>query len=77
MNPDNKFVKYTAYVASAATTWSRINDDAHFPSQALLGWYMGWEAVDAVFENNQKKKGVTVAPMAGLDGFGLMASGSW
>jgi len=38
---------------------------------------MGWEAVDAVFENNQKKKGVTVAPMAGLDGFGLMASGSW
>jgi membrane-associated phospholipid phosphatase len=77
MNPDNKFVKYTAYVASAATTWSRINDDAHFPSQALLGWYMGWEAVDAVFENNQKKKSVTVAPMAGLDGFGLMASGSW
>lgn len=25
----------------------------------------------------EKKKGVTVAPMAGLDGFGVMASGSW
>lgn len=78
MNPDNGWVKYPAYVASMAAGWSRINDDAHFPSQVALGWYMAYEAVDTVFENNGKKKtGVSVAPMAGLDGFGLMAHAEW
>ncbi len=77
MNPDNAYVKYPAYLASAAAAWSRVNDDKHFPSQVVLGWYMAWEAVDAVFENTQNKKGVTVTPIAGLDGFGLMAKGSW
>lgn len=77
MNPDNAWVRYPAYLASAAAGWSRINDDKHFPSQVVLGWYMAWEAVDAVFDNNQKKKGVTVTPMVGLDGFGLMARANW
>ena len=77
MNPDNAWVRYPAYLASAAAGWSRINDDAHFPSQVILGWYMAWEAVDSVFDNNKKKKGVAFAPMAMLDGFGLSASASW
>jgi len=78
MNPDNGWVKYPAYLASMAAGWSRINDDAHYPSQVVLGWYMAYEAVDTVFENNgKKKKGLTVAPMAGLDGFGLMAHAEW
>lgn len=77
MNPDNKFIKYPAYLASTAAAWSRVNDDKHFPSQVVLGWYMAWEAVDAVFDNNAKKKGVAVTPMLGLDGFGLMARASW
>ena len=77
MNPDNKFIKYPAYVASAAAAWSRVNDDKHFPSQVVLGWYMAWEAVDAVFESSEKKKGLAVTPMVGLDGFGLMARSSW
>jgi hypothetical protein len=77
MNPDNKLIKYPAYVASAAAAWSRVNDDKHFPSQVFLGWYMAWEAVDAVFENSGKKKGIAVAPMVDLDGFGMMARASW
>jgi len=78
MNPDNGWVKYPAYVASMAAGWSRINDDAHFPSQVVLGWYMAWEAVNSVMDSNaQEKKGLKVAPMAGLDGFGLMASANW
>lgn len=77
MNPDNAWVRYPAYIASAAAGWSRINDDAHFPSQVLLGWYMAWEAVDAVFDNNKKKQGVKISPMADLDGFGIMASARW
>lgn len=77
MNPDNDWVRYPAYLASAAAGWSRVNDDAHFTSQVILGWYMAWEAVDSVFENNTKKQGIRVAPMSGLDGFGLMANVTW
>jgi hypothetical protein len=78
MNPDNAWVKYPAYFASMAAGWSRINDDAHFPSQVVLGWYMAWEAVDTVMDTNKnKKKGVTVAPMVDIDGFGLIANASW
>ena len=77
MNPDNAWVKYPAYLASAAAGWSRINDDAHFPSQVVLGWYMAWEAVNSVMDTNQKRKGITIAPMVGLDGAGLMLTGNW
>jgi len=77
MNPDNNYIKYPAYLASAAAGWSRVNDDKHFTSQVLLGWYMAFEAVDAVFASDSSKKGMTVAPMAELDGFGLMAKGNW
>lgn len=77
MNPDNDWVKYPAYLASMAAGWSRINDDAHFPSQVILGWYIAWEAVESVFDNHKKKKDVAVGPMAMLDGFGLSASANW
>ena len=77
MNPDNAWVKYPAYLASAAAGWSRVNDDKHFPSQVALGWYMAWEAVDAVTDTNKKKKSITVAPMVDIDGYGLMVSASW
>ncbi len=77
MNPDNAYIKYPAYLASAAAGWSRINDDKHFTSQVILGWYMAFEAVDTVFENNQKKKGFIVSPMVDIDGFGLMARTNW
>lgn len=78
MNPDNGWVKYPAYLASMAAGLSRINDDAHFPSQVVLGWYMAFEAVDTVFDNNEKKKkSVTITPMVELDGFGMIASGNW
>ena len=46
-------------------------------SQIALGWYMAWEAVDAVFDNNKKKKNLVVAPMLDIDGYGLMASANW
>lgn len=77
MNPDNKFIKYSAYLASAAAGWSRINDDKHFASQVVLGWYMAWEAVDAVFDNNSKRKGVSISPLVSVDSYGLVVKGYW
>ena len=45
---DNRFIRYASYAASVLTAWSRVNDNAHFTSQALLGWCIGYEAVNAV-----------------------------
>lgn len=77
MNPDNAWIKYPAYLASAAAGWSRVNDDKHFPSQVILGWYMAWEAVDSVMDTNKKKNTITFAPMLDIDGFGIVASARW
>ena len=46
-------IKYLAYTASFGTALSRINDDKHYFSQASFGWFMGWEAVDAVFDSQK------------------------
>lgn len=45
----NPFIHYGAYAASALTAWSRVNDDAHFTSQALLGWFIAYETTNSVF----------------------------
>jgi len=78
MNSDHPFWKYAAYVASTATAWSRINDNAHYLSQAVLGWYMAWHSVDAVFdsdENNDRR--VTVTPMIGNDAYAVAVRIKW
>lgn len=51
----NAWVKYGAYVASGFTGWSRINDDAHFASQVFLGWYMAYQATNAVTETDSPR----------------------
>lgn len=77
INQDNNYIKYPAYLASMAAAWSRVNDDKHFPSQVVLGWYMAWEAVDTVFEKDKYNQDIAIKPMIGIDGFGLVAKGSW
>ncbi|RMD69168.1 MAG: hypothetical protein D6819_07630 [Gammaproteobacteria bacterium] len=70
-------VAWGAYLASAAAAWSRINDDAHFLSQAALGWYMAWESVDAVFDADEKPKAFSLAPLLLDDGYGVAARFTW
>jgi len=52
---DNALVRYGAYAASTFAAWSRINDDAHFTSQAFLGWYMAYEATAAIDETDEQR----------------------
>ena len=77
MNQDNPWVKYPAYIASTAAALSRVNDDAHFPSQVVLGWYMAWEAVDSVMDTNKKKNALKVTPMLDIDGVGVSVGKKW
>ena len=78
MNDDNNFIKYSAYFISTFPAISRINDDAHYLSQAILGWYLGWESVDAVFTVDSKKKSsLRIQPVVGVDSYGLQLSMLW
>ena len=78
MNKDNAFIKYTAYAASTLAALSRINDDAHYLSQAILGWYLGWESVDSVYSVDSKSNNnVSVKPVVGEDSYGIQVSLRW
>lgn len=78
MNKDNAAIKYSAYLASTLAALSRINDNQHYLSQAILGWYLGWESVDAVYDVDSNKTGkVTVLPAVGTDSYGIQISMQW
>ena len=68
---DNLLARYTLYAASALPAWSRINDNAHYASQAFLGWFLAWEAAGAVVQTDGKDRRVSLAPTITADGYGL------
>ncbi len=51
---DSKFSVYLSYAASTLAGLSRINDNAHFPSQVFLGWFMAFEATGSVRESDKQ-----------------------
>jgi membrane-associated phospholipid phosphatase len=78
MNKDNAFIKYSAYLASTFTAASRINDNQHYLSQAILGWYLAWESVEAVYNvDSKEKKLVTIWPILDQDSVGVQLSMNW
>lgn len=74
---DNKFIKYGSYIVSTLGSWSRVNDNQHYLSQAILGWYMAYESVGIVFETNEVQSDVIVLPVINNDFYGVMVTGSW
>jgi hypothetical protein len=62
---DNPFLKYPLYVGSTLTGLSRINDNKHYFSQAVLGWWIAFLAVNSV-----AGKKVVFAPST--DGIGIL-----
>lgn len=67
----NRLLRYGLYAASTLTAWSRVNDDDHYTSQAMLGWFMAWEAVGAVSENNTNNQKLRVSPIFLTEGVGI------
>lgn len=45
---DDPYMKTLLYTLSALPAASRINDDRHYLSQALLGWYLAYLSAEAV-----------------------------
>lgn len=64
---DRPCAKGLFYALSTIPAWSRVNDDAHYLSQVLLGWYLAYLSVRAVTETEERSplpKGLTLFPVA-------------
>jgi hypothetical protein len=70
----NRLLRYGLYAASTLTAWSKMNDDDHYTSQAMLGWFMAWEAVGAVSEGNENDQKLKVSPLFLNEGIGIQVS---
>lgn len=68
---DDPFWKAAFYVGSTWAGLSRINDDRHYPSQMLLGWWMAYVAATAVDQAEQPQNNLTVLPVPMADGIGV------
>lgn len=76
---DEPAVKYGAYLASILTAWSRVNDDKHYLSQAILGWYIAYESVNAVQQSNtqHRQNNHQLSPMVAGDKVGVIYHYWW
>jgi hypothetical protein len=72
---ESPLLKGTLYVCSTFVGFSRMTDNAHFPSQVFLGWYLAWASSRAVsatelhFANMEVR--VVPLPMADLGGLAV------
>lgn len=74
---DNIAIKSAAYMASTLAGLSRINDNQHYLSQVILGWYLAWESVDAVNSVEVNNNKIRVMPVVGENTFGVQLSMMW
>ena len=71
---DRPFVKGLFYALSVCTAWSRVNDDAHYLSQIVLGWYLAYLSVRAVTATESRlplPRGLTLFPVSTGDSVGI------
>lgn len=76
---DNLFFKGLLYVGSTFTAWQRIDDDAHYLSQSIIGWYIAYLSCRSVLKSDGLKlsKGLTVFPLIEPDSTGITVQYRW
>ena len=74
---DNKLASNLLLTLSTFTAVSRVNDNKHFTSQAILGWYMGYMAVEAVDKTNKKENDYVIVPVIDSEKVGLSILGNF
>ncbi len=70
---DSIVLKSGLYACSALTGFSRVNDDDHYLSQAILGWWMAYLACEAIDQTQLNRQGMTFVPIASTDSVGFGA----
>jgi hypothetical protein len=75
---DDPWLKGVFYLGSTFTGWSRINDDAHYLSEVILGWTMGYLSVRAVNHTElEQKSSFSMAPVVTPDMTGVAFNLRW
>jgi hypothetical protein len=68
---DNPGVKTILFAGSFWTTWARLNDDAHFASQCLLGWSIAYLSMRSVVQTDSTRGWIEIVPMDEPQGVGI------
>lgn len=74
---DNPIRKTLFYGGSLIGPLSRVNDNAHYPSQIGLGWAMAFVAASAVQQTDTGKRGWSVVPQSSLNSSGMAFQYRW
>ena len=76
---ENPLAKGTLYVCSTFVGFSRMTDNAHYPSQVFLGWYLAWASSAAVSGTEAHFAGmeVRVVPLPIADVGGMAVEAKW
>jgi hypothetical protein len=62
---ENPYIKGALYGLSVLPGLSRINDNKHYFSQVLLGWYLAFLSCNAVEKTNMRKNTkVAIVPLS-------------
>ena len=71
---DSRLARASLYLGSTMTGIARINDDAHYTSQVLLGWWMAYLACNSISGTNDQNLHweLMPLPMPGGAGVGLV-----
>ena len=69
---DNRGYKFLFYAGSAIAPLSRVNDNAHYPSQIALGWWMAYLAASAIDATDNPNARWRFQPYSTGDGTGMM-----
>jgi membrane-associated phospholipid phosphatase len=68
---DNPWLRTGLFAASAAVGWSRINDDGHYLSQAILGWWIAYLATRSVDQTYREERRIQAVPWFQEDASGV------
>lgn len=63
--------KTAFYAGSTLPGLSRVNDDHHYASQVVLGWWIAYLAATAVDRTSMDRQNVSVGPIAVANGVGI------
>ncbi len=59
---ERPMTRYTFIAMSTLPGLSRINDDAHYLSQVILGWWLSYLTVNAINTTDMQRSGFSVMP---------------
>ena len=74
---DDPLKKSMWYLGSTIGPLSRMNDNAHYPSQVGIGWAMAFVAASAVQQTDTGKKGWTLIPESSANSSGASLQYRW